>query len=73
MEKTLTIDSYAWIEYFKGSNEGVIVDNTLEEYETIYTPVNVLAEVCEFFKRKNKEFGYAQKVIESNSEIYHFS
>jgi predicted nucleic acid-binding protein len=45
----------------------------LKEYEKIYTPVNVLAEVYEFFKRENKNFGYVQKVIESNSEIYHFS
>lgn len=73
MEKTITIDSYAWIEYFKGSSEGAIVNNSLKEYETIYTPVNVLAEVCEFFKRKNKDFGYARRVIESRSEIYHFS
>lgn len=73
MKKTLIVDSYAWVEYFKGSSEGNIVNNALEEYETVYTPVNVLAEVCEFFKKQNKDFEYAREVIESNSEIYKFS
>ena len=69
----LVIDSFAWVEYFKGTEEGRIVKDHIDKGDMIYTPINVLAEVYGFFKGVTRDFEFAEKVIKSKSEIYHFN
>ncbi|ODS38377.1 MAG: hypothetical protein A7316_08185 [Candidatus Altiarchaeales archaeon WOR_SM1_86-2] len=66
------IDAYAWIEYFKGTSQGEVVKEHLDK-EGAYTPINVLADVYYFFKRINRDFDFALKVIKSKSDIYDFN
>ncbi len=44
-------DTYAWIEYFRGSEKGVVVKRLLESQEG-YTPSIVLAEVARKYRRE---------------------
>ena len=44
-------DTYAWIEYFRGSEKGAIVKRLLESQEG-YTPSIVLAEVARKYRRE---------------------
>ncbi len=44
-------DTYAWIEYFRGSGKGAVVKRLLESQEG-YTPSIVLAEVARKYRRE---------------------
>jgi len=44
-------DTYAWIEYFRGSEKGAVVKRLLESQEG-YTPSIVLAEVARKYRRE---------------------
>ena len=44
-------DTYAWIEYFRGSEKGAIVKRLLESQEG-YTPSIVLAEAARKYRRE---------------------
>ncbi len=44
-------DTYAWIEYFRGSEKGAVVKRLLETQEG-YTPSIVLAEVARKYRRE---------------------
>ena len=44
-------DTYAWIEYFRGSKKGVIVKRLLKSQEG-YTPSIVLAEIARKYRRE---------------------
>jgi len=43
---SLVVDTYAWIEYFRGTKKGEVVKNYLLSSSSIYTPSIVLAEVA---------------------------
>jgi len=49
----LVFDSYAWIEYFIGSQQGVIAKEHLESKEPILTPDIVLAEIARKYLRES--------------------
>ena len=49
------IDTYAWIEFFSGTEKGLKVKDILENSEEIYTPGVVLAEIARKFFREGKE------------------
>ena len=49
------IDSYAWIEYFRGTKKGEPAKELIET-ESCATPSLVIAELVEKYKRENKEF-----------------
>ena len=49
------IDTYAWIEFFSGTEIGLKVKDILENSEEIYTPGVVLAEIARKFFREGKE------------------
>lgn len=44
------IDSFAWIEYFRGSEKAKIIDEYLQ-YHSIATPTIVLAELSDYYER----------------------
>ena len=67
----IVFDSYAWIEYFLGSNSGKIVKNYLSA-EEVATPSIVLAEVARKYLREGiKEEDVAKRLnfIVANSAI----
>jgi len=49
----IVIDSYAWIELFKGSINGNKVKEVLESADELYTPDTVLAEVARKYVRED--------------------
>jgi predicted nucleic acid-binding protein len=64
------IDSYAWIEYFIGSDKGTVVRNLFfESNNKFYTVICCLAEVQEWALRNNKDFDDLFKVIRASSSI----
>jgi len=64
------LDTYAWIEYFIGSNEGKIV-KTLIESEKIHTSIITIAELSDKYYRAGltDEWGDRYKFIISKSNI----
>ncbi len=48
----IVVDTYAWIEYFRGTKKGEIVKNYLLTAEKIYTPSIVLAEIARKYIRE---------------------
>ena len=65
------IDAYAWIEYFDGTEQGEQVRQIIENQEnSIFTNVITIAELAGHFKRKNKDFGEAKKIMLSLSSFY---
>jgi len=49
---SLVVDTYAWIEYFRGTRKGEVVKNYLLSSSSIYTPSIVLAEVARKYIRE---------------------
>lgn len=50
-----TLDSFAWIEYFIGSNRGRPVRNHVEQEEPLYTPAVCLTEIKWRYLRDGKD------------------
>ncbi len=61
----IVIDSYAWIELFKGSIAGNKVKEIMENAEALYTPDIVLAEVARKYFREGTE----EKIITARLEL----
>lgn len=67
------IDSYAWIEYFEGTDLGKKVKEIVENKDNeIITNILNISELSNFFERKGLEFDKAYKIIISLSKIYKF-
>ena len=47
------IDTYAWIEYFKGSREGKKAKKFIEGSFELFTPSIVIAELSDKYRREN--------------------
>lgn len=48
-------DSFAWIEYFAGTEKGTKVKEIVEELETIYTPAICLTEIKAKYLREKRD------------------
>jgi|SRR3989344_2880695 len=75
MSYEYVIDSYAWVEYFRGSEEGKIARKYIEK-KTGATSSITLAELSEKYKRESKDFLQdfrfilaTTKIINLNAEI----
>jgi len=69
MSSEYAIDSYAWIEYFKGSKTGEVARKYIERGESI-TPTIVIAELAHKYKREGWNFWKADlEFIEANSAL----
>jgi predicted nucleic acid-binding protein len=65
------IDSYAWIEYFEGSEAGKRVKTIIENKENkIFTSLVNVSEIMSIFKRRGYDFEEAYKLIISLSGIH---
>ncbi|MBS3081019.1 PIN domain-containing protein [Candidatus Pacearchaeota archaeon] len=69
------IDSYAWVEYFKGSNQGKIARDFIENKQSA-TSVITIAELSEKYEREQRKFDEdfsfiisQTKIIELNTEL----
>lgn len=51
---SITFDSYAWIEYFSGSEKGTKVKKILDSDEQIYTPSICLMEIKSKYMKEEK-------------------
>ncbi|KAF5422391.1 MAG: putative nucleic acid-binding protein, contains PIN domain [Candidatus Methanomarinus sp.] len=64
------IDTYAWVEYFIGSDKGKIVREILEdEKNVILTPECVLAELKGWAIRENIDFEELYQIVRKLSDI----
>ena len=55
MSYDYVIDSYAWVEYFRGSKEGRIAKDCIENNNCATSSITI-AELSEKYKRENKSF-----------------
>ena len=62
---SVVIDTYAWIEYFRGTKKGEIVKNYLLSAENVYTPSIVLAEIVRKYIREN----YSRDVVKRRLKV----
>ncbi len=59
----IVVDTYAWIEYFRGTRKGEIVKRHLLTAENIYTPSIVLAETArKYIREKTPESNVRQRL-----------
>jgi predicted nucleic acid-binding protein len=68
----IVIDSYAWIEQFKGSSNGNKIREVLEDAAELYTPDIVLAEIARKYMREGIAIDSITERLEqitSNSKI----
>ncbi|MEK6826082.1 MAG: hypothetical protein AABX90_00460 [Nanoarchaeota archaeon] len=64
------IDSYAWIEYFIGSNKGEILKKLfLDDKNSFLTMGCCLAEIKGWALKNNRDFNQLYKIIKANSRI----
>lgn len=64
------IDSYAWVEYFLGSNKGEVLRKLFAEGKNQFLTLDCcLAEIRGWALRNNQNFSELFKVIRANSRI----
>ena len=49
----IVIDTYAWIEYFRGSDEGLKAKKFIEDDFELFTPSIVIAELSDKYRRED--------------------
>ena len=62
------IDSYAWVEYYLGTEKGVKIKEIIEK-KRIATPVFAIAELSDKFARESNDFNAFFQFINSRSTI----
>lgn len=67
----IIFDTYAWVEYFMGSDTGTKVKQILDSKENeIFTSIITIAELSSRLKRYNKDVELGYKIIKDSSKIY---
>lgn len=64
----MIFDSYAWVEYLFGTEQGKRVDELIEK-NNCYTLESNLAEIYDWSIRQNQDFETVSRIISSKSEI----
>ncbi len=65
----VVVDSYAWVEYFLGSESGEVVKNYLKNASAIYTPSIVLAELARKYLREGVDIKEIRRRLLFISEV----
>lgn len=75
MDYEFVVDTYAWIEYFRGSKEGLVAKEYIESKDCTTSAVTI-AELSEKYKKEDKSFDKdfdfivaTTKIISVNAEI----
>ena len=65
------IDAYAWVEYFKGTEQGKKVKKLVEDAKnTIHTNIITLAELSSFFEKHGKDSSQEMDILLSLPSIH---
>lgn len=72
MSFSYVIDSYAWVEYFRGTEEGAAAKEYIEQKSNATCSITI-AELAEKYKKENKDFSEDYEFIVSKSEIIDLS
>lgn len=72
MSYEYVIDSYAWVEYFKGTKKGELAKKFIEGKNSATASIT-LAELSEKYKRENKNFEQDLQFILSQTKIVNLS
>ena len=67
MSYEYVIDSYAWVEYFRGSSEGKTAQKYIE-HENCATSSVTIAELSEKYKRENKTAFWSVEAGQGNKK-----
>jgi len=67
-KQAVVLDSFAWIEYFNGTNAGEKVQSFLETGRAL-TPAIVVAELSEKHRRLNREFGPKYDFVKARTSV----
>jgi predicted nucleic acid-binding protein len=62
-------DSWAWVEYIRGSDKGTKLRDELERGSEIFTHPVTIAELVSKFKRENLDAEIAWKAVNSTSKV----
>ena len=65
----IVVDTYAWIEYFRGSRIGEKVKEYLIQADYAYTPTIVLAEIARKYIREGMDLSVVEKRLEIIEEV----
>ena len=65
----IVFDSYAWLEYFAGSEKGKIVKGIIKSRDEILTPSVCITEIKRKYLREKKEHKSRIKFITARSKI----
>ena len=69
-DKRIVLDTYAWIEYFKGSQEGLKAKKFIENKFELFTPSIVVAELSDKYRRdKIPEWAIRKRFVKLKSKI----
>ncbi len=64
------VDAWAWIEYFKGTQQGAKLNDIIEDPSTeLYTCAITVAEIISKAARENRDVEAAYDILLSNSQI----
>ena len=67
--KRIVVDTYAWIEYFKGSKEGLKAKKYIEGDFLLFTPSIAIAELSSIYRREQiQEWDIRKKFIMVKSQ-----
>ena len=72
MSFSYIIDSYAWVEYFRGTKEGAAAKEYIEKKSNATCSITI-AELAEKYRRENKDFLEDYTFIVSKSRIIDLS
>ena len=64
-----TIDSWAWVEYFRGSRAGAEIKALLEGREVLFTPAGGLAEIRAKYLREGHDPADRIRFIKSRTSV----
>ncbi len=69
-QKSIVIDTYAWIEYFKGSEEGLKAKKFIDDEFELFTPSIVIAELSGKYRTEGiEEWGLRKQFIKVKTKI----
>ena len=67
----IVFDTFAWVEYFNGSEIGTKVKQILESQENeIFTSIITIAELASVLKRDERDAELSCKIVRDLSKIY---